>query len=119
MAHKKGQGSTRNGRDSNAQFRGIKLFGGEQARPARSSLGSAEPSSRPATWGQRATATTRLFAARHRVTVRFRGRFVEPSFRRPVDPAVRGTVAESSPAPRGQPQVPRGFDPRGVERVCG
>jgi large subunit ribosomal protein L27 len=29
MAHKKGQGSTRNGRDSNAQYRGIKLFGGE------------------------------------------------------------------------------------------
>lgn len=31
MAHKKGQGSTRNGRDSNAQRRGIKLFDGEQA----------------------------------------------------------------------------------------
>lgn len=29
MAHKKGQGSSRNGRDSNAQRRGIKLFGGE------------------------------------------------------------------------------------------
>jgi large subunit ribosomal protein L27 len=32
MAHKKGQGSTKNGRDSNAQFRGVKLYGGEQAR---------------------------------------------------------------------------------------
>lgn len=30
MAHKKGQGSTRNGRDSNAQRRGVKHFGGEQ-----------------------------------------------------------------------------------------
>ncbi len=30
MAHKKGQGSTRNGRDSNAQRRGVKKFGGEQ-----------------------------------------------------------------------------------------
>jgi large subunit ribosomal protein L27 len=29
MAHKKGQGSSRNGRDSNAQYRGVKLFGGE------------------------------------------------------------------------------------------
>ena len=29
MAHKKGQGSTRNGRDSNPQFRGVKKFGGE------------------------------------------------------------------------------------------
>ncbi len=27
MAHKKGQGSSRNGRDSNPQFRGVKLFG--------------------------------------------------------------------------------------------
>ena len=32
MAHKKGQGSTRNGRDSAGQRRGIKMFGGEQAR---------------------------------------------------------------------------------------
>lgn len=32
MAHKKGQGSTRNGRDSNPQFRGVKLFGGQFAK---------------------------------------------------------------------------------------
>ncbi|MBP7765797.1 MAG: 50S ribosomal protein L27 [Deltaproteobacteria bacterium] len=30
MAHKKGQGSSRNGRDSNAQRRGVKVFGGEK-----------------------------------------------------------------------------------------
>ncbi|MDT8446352.1 MAG: 50S ribosomal protein L27 [bacterium] len=30
MAHKKGQGSVKNGRDSNAQYRGVKRFGGEQ-----------------------------------------------------------------------------------------
>jgi large subunit ribosomal protein L27 len=30
MAHKKGQGSTRNGRDSNPQFLGVKRFGGEK-----------------------------------------------------------------------------------------
>ena len=30
MAHKKGQGSTRNGRDSGPQFRGIKRYGGQQ-----------------------------------------------------------------------------------------
>ncbi len=29
MAHKKGQGSSRNGRDSNAQYRGIKIYGGQ------------------------------------------------------------------------------------------
>jgi large subunit ribosomal protein L27 len=31
MAHKKGQGSTTNGRDSNPQYRGIKLYGGQAA----------------------------------------------------------------------------------------
>jgi large subunit ribosomal protein L27 len=30
MAHKKGQGSSRNGRDSNSQRRGVKVYGGEQ-----------------------------------------------------------------------------------------
>jgi large subunit ribosomal protein L27 len=29
MAHKKGQGATRNGRDSNPQNRGVKAFGGQ------------------------------------------------------------------------------------------
>ena len=32
MAHKKGQGSTRNGRDSNGQRRGVKIFGGQTAK---------------------------------------------------------------------------------------
>jgi large subunit ribosomal protein L27 len=32
MAHKKGQGSTRNGRDSGPKFRGVKRFGGEAIR---------------------------------------------------------------------------------------
>jgi large subunit ribosomal protein L27 len=30
MAHKKGQGSSRNGRDSNSQRRGVKVFGGQR-----------------------------------------------------------------------------------------
>jgi large subunit ribosomal protein L27 len=29
MAHKKGQGSSRNGRDSNPQYRGVKLYAGQ------------------------------------------------------------------------------------------
>jgi large subunit ribosomal protein L27 len=32
MAHKKGQGSSRNGRDSNAQYRGVKLYGGQAVK---------------------------------------------------------------------------------------
>ena len=30
MAHKKGQGSSRNGRDSKAQYRGVKVYGGQE-----------------------------------------------------------------------------------------
>ncbi len=33
MAHKKGQGSSRNGRDSNPQYRGIKRYGGQVVTP--------------------------------------------------------------------------------------
>ena len=32
MAHKKGQGSTRNGRDSAGQRRGVKVYGGQMAK---------------------------------------------------------------------------------------
>ena len=32
MAHKKGQGSSRNGRDSQGQRRGVKVFAGQQVR---------------------------------------------------------------------------------------
>lgn len=32
MAHKKGQGSSRNGRDSNPKFRGVKTFGGQYVK---------------------------------------------------------------------------------------
>ena len=33
MAHKKGQGSSRNGRDSNPQFRGVKVYAGQHVVP--------------------------------------------------------------------------------------
>jgi len=32
MAHKKGQGSSRNGRDSQPKYRGVKRYGGEQVK---------------------------------------------------------------------------------------
>ncbi len=32
MAHKKAGGSTRNGRDSNPQYRGVKIFGGQAVK---------------------------------------------------------------------------------------
>jgi large subunit ribosomal protein L27 len=33
MAHKKGGGSSRNGRDSNPKFLGVKVYGGETVQP--------------------------------------------------------------------------------------
>ena len=33
MAHKKGQGSSRNGRDSNPQYRGVKVYAGQTVEP--------------------------------------------------------------------------------------
>ena len=33
MAHKKGQGSSKNGRDSNAKRLGVKVYGGQECRP--------------------------------------------------------------------------------------
>ena len=33
MAHKKGEGSTQNGRDSHGQRRGVKIYGGQTAEP--------------------------------------------------------------------------------------
>ena len=36
MAHKKGQGSSRNGRDSNGQRRGVKVFGGQAVKAGAS-----------------------------------------------------------------------------------
>jgi len=38
MAHKKGQGSSRNGRDSNSQRRGMKVSGGQQVTVAEAAL---------------------------------------------------------------------------------
>ena len=61
MAHKKGQGSSRNGRDSQSQRRGVKRFGGERVEPGHIWSARWAPSSTPAkAWAK--AATTRLFA---------------------------------------------------------
>jgi len=44
MAHKKAGGSSRNGRDSNSQRLGLKIFGGEAVLAGTSSPASAAPS---------------------------------------------------------------------------
>ena len=63
MAHKKGGGSSRNGRDSNSKRLGVKAFGGETVPPAPSSCASAAPGSTPATASGKGSDDT-LFALR-------------------------------------------------------
>ena len=41
MSHKKGQGTSRNGRDSNSKRLGVKKFGGEAVIPGTSSCANA------------------------------------------------------------------------------
>ena len=47
MAHKKGLGSSKNGRDSNPQYLGVKIFSGQDVRAGRSSSASAARGSAP------------------------------------------------------------------------
>jgi large subunit ribosomal protein L27 len=74
MAHKKGQGSTKNGRDSNPQFLGIKLYGGETAQPGSIIVRQRGTPIEPGFQVRRGKDDT-LFAIGHG-TVVFRGRRV-------------------------------------------
>jgi large subunit ribosomal protein L27 len=75
MAHKKGQGSTRNGRDSNGQFRGVKVYGG-QAVPAGGIIVRQCGTPFKAGANVRRGRDDTLYAVRQG-QVRFRGRFVD------------------------------------------
>ncbi len=88
MAHKKGAGSTRNGRDSNPQFRGIKLFGGEVAQSGSIIVRQCGTKFKAGYLVKRGGDDT-LFAVAEG-TVRFRGRFVDIM---PSDPSVPAYVA--------------------------
>lgn len=74
MAHKKGQGSTRNGRDSNPQYRGVKLFGGQRARAGSIIVRQCGTPFKPGVNVGRGRDDT-LYALTDGV-VQFRGRFV-------------------------------------------
>jgi len=75
VAHKKGQGSTRNGRDSNPQFRGIKIYGGSTAQPGSIIVRQCGTRFRPGYLVRRGGDDT-LYAVADG-TVRFRGRTVD------------------------------------------
>ncbi len=88
MAHKKGQGSSKNGRDSNPQFRGVKLYGGELAQPGSIIVRQCGTHFKPGYLVRRGRDDT-LYAVANG-TVKFRGRFVDII---PSDPAVPRYVA--------------------------
>jgi len=74
MAHKKGQGSSRNGRDSNPKYRGVKLFGGQRARAGAIIVRQCGTRFKPG-WNVGRGRDDTLFALTPGV-VHFRGRFV-------------------------------------------
>ena len=81
MAHKKGQGSTRNGRDSNPQFRGIKRYAGQAVTVGTIILRQCGTHHLPGHNVRRARDDT-LFAMKDGF-VRFRGRKVDVLPERP------------------------------------
>ncbi len=83
MAHKKGQGSTRNGRDSNPQYRGIKKYGGESVRSGNILVRQCGTKFKAGYLVGRGNDDT--LYARADGSVRFRGRFVDIV---PSDPAI-------------------------------
>ncbi|MCH8005258.1 MAG: 50S ribosomal protein L27 [Planctomycetes bacterium] len=83
MAHKKGQGSTRNGRDSNPQYRGVKLFGGQLARAGSIIVRQCGTRFKPGYLVRRGGDDTLYAIAAG--TVRFRTRYIDII---PADPQV-------------------------------
>ncbi len=91
MAHKKGQGSTKNGRDSNAQYRGVKLFGGQTASAGSIIVRQCGTRFKPGYLVRRGRDDT-LFAIAAG-EIRFRGRFVDVL---PADPSIPRYMAAGS-----------------------
>lgn len=83
MAHKKGQGSSKNGRDSNPQYRGVKLYGGQFARAGAIIVRQCGTHFHPGYLVARGRDDT--LYARESGTVRFRGRRIDIV---PADPQV-------------------------------
>ena len=90
MAHKKGQGSSKNGRDSNAQYRGVKLYGGQVAKAGAIIVRQCGTKFKAGHLVRRGKDDTLYATALGEV--KFRGRFVDIV---PADPNVpRFTAAE-------------------------
>jgi len=75
MAHKKGQGSTRNGRDSNSKRRGVKAFGGQAVKAGSIIIRQCGTPFKPGRNVGRGRDDTLFALAEGNVT--FRGRYVD------------------------------------------
>jgi large subunit ribosomal protein L27 len=84
MAHKKSGGSTKNGRDSNPQYRGVKLFGGQVAKAGSIIIRQCGTHFHPGYLVSRGRDDT-LYAL-EAGTVRFRGRKVDIMPSNPATP---------------------------------
>ena len=93
MAHKKSGGSTRNGRDSNPQYRGVKLFGGELAKPGSIIVRQCGTHFKPGYLVRRGRDDT-LFAT-VAGCVSFRGRYIDIV---PIDDSIPRYQAVEHPA---------------------
>lgn len=93
VAHKKGQGSTQNGRDSNPQFRGIKLYGGQVAQSGSIIVRQCGTKFHPGHLVRMGKDNT-LYAVANG-EVRFRGRYVDLI---PSDEGVEAFAAAGSAA---------------------
>ncbi|MDG1837538.1 MAG: 50S ribosomal protein L27 [Phycisphaerales bacterium] len=92
MAHKKGQGSSKNGRDSNPQFRGVKLYGGQYAKAGSIIVRQCGTHFHPGYLVSRGRDDT--LYARQAGTVQFRGRHIDIV---PADPSTpRFTAVEKA-----------------------
>jgi hypothetical protein len=111
-----GRGSTRNGRDSNAQRLGVKVFDGTAITAARSSSASAAPSSTPATTSAAAATTRCSPRRRHGQVRRARGRKVVDESDGPLLAARRDPFGELGPVPAEQRQRLLAGEPVGHAR---
>jgi large subunit ribosomal protein L27 len=105
MAHKKGQGSSRNGRDSNPQNLGVKRFGGEQVNGGSILVRQRGTRFFPGQNVGRGKDDT-LFAKQGGV-VKFQNRGRRGTFVHVMPGAARGAAgAEAAPATSETPETP-------------
>jgi len=114
MAHKKGQGSSRNGRDSNPQYRGVKRFGGQLVTPGSIIVRQCGTKFRPgrnAGMGRDFTIFAKVegrvsFASRNRVDILPTVPAAEPVAALVAEPSAEPMTPPAAPEPAAEPPAP-------------